>query len=560
MSLPTWLKPETAIHRVWLARSGSFHVIPITLVPQLGSTHHTAIIKALETISLQHEKTRVAPTIAQSIQKRIDSAVASNVPHWTACTLPVNVAYLLKHHPEWVAKAVTSFYHRDPISIRAAQKFPRFGVGPKVNVMVRFTRCLYAQVSSQHWIPPRSYGTFTQAPTSPTNLVQNVAFEIGSRIACGFEIFYEQETARQNKMSAAQAMNTYPFAKDSDWLQYAAKLHSIGYFRALPETSLKYTELEKRAKQKFLAMHPQKAIAALPPSLIAEFDQLLGNFAESAQSSEHTTTERVAMFPDSALFPSSSTTWMNISPEEVDRILYERQQEQEQLFKTPKPSSSGVPTSSSSQGDVSGAGESRTPDESQCDEDADEDEDAMRRAPDIFDRMVKDIEKFLVMKSGVDGVEIEEIDDGPTQRKATPLGEGATVEAVDSDEEDGFYETDSDEERVDLEDLDEEEGDEQLSTDPNLLKAERTAMLELMQEMDAQLLDTELARSFEKSKRKDVEGKEEDDDSQLDVDANLNLVKNFIESYAAQNGVAGPVSTLLGQLQDWNKRQDSLPK
>lgn len=445
--------------------------------------------------------------------------------------------------------------------MRAAQKFPRFGVAPKVNAMVRFSRCLYAQVSSQHWIPPRSYGTFVQAPNSASNLVQNVAFEIGSRIACGFEIFYEQETARQSKMSAAQAMNTYPFTKDTDWVQYVAKLNSIGYFRALPETSLKYAELEKRAKQKFLSMHPKKAIAALPPSLIAEFDQLLGNFAESSKSSESSTAERVAMFPDSALFPSSSTTWMNISPEEVDRILYERQQEQEQLFKAHKPSSSSSDASSSrTKGDVSGDGESGKPNESQRDEDVDEDEDAMRRAPDIFDRMVKDIEKFLVMKSGVDGVEIEEIDDGEERRKATQLGEGATVEDADSDEEDGFYDTDSDEDRVDLEDLDEEEGNEPLDADPTLLKAERTAMLELMQEMDAQLLDTELARSFEKSKRKDAEGNEEDDDSQLDVDANLNLVKNFIESYAAQNGVAGPVSTLLSQLQDWNKRQDSLPK
>lgn len=556
MHLPNWLKPETAIHRVWLATSGSFHVIPITLVPQLGSTHHNAILKALETLSSMPEKTRVAPSIAQSIQQRIDAAVASNLPHWTACHLPVNIAYLLKLHPEWIAKAVTSFYHRDPISLRSAQKFPRFGVAPKVNTMVRFTRCLYAQISSQHWIPPRSYGSFVPPAGSASNLVQNVAFEIGSRIACGLEIFYEQEMARNNKMSAAQAMSTFPFAKDVDWIQYASKLKSIGYFRGLPETSLKYVELEKRAKQKFLVTHPQKALSTLPPSLISEFDQLLGNFENLPEVLERVTQERVAMFPDTALRPSSSTAWMNISPEEVDRILYERQQEQEQLFKSHKPSSSNASTGS--KGGVAGDGVHASSSSIQHDEEVDEEEEQIRGAPDIFDRMVKDIEKFLVMKSSVDGVEIEDIEEGkPKMDSNRNAADGVTVEDDDSDE-DGFYDTDSDEDRVDLEDLDEEDGDAELDSDPTRLRAERTAMLELMREMDAQLLDTELTKSFEKSNRKDSEGNEED--SQLDVDTNLNLVKNFIESYAAQNGVAGPVSTLLGQLQDWSKTQTSLPK
>jgi len=562
--LPNWLKPETAIHRVWLAQSGSFHIIPITLVPQLGSTHHESILKALDTVSSQPTKTRVPLNVEKCIQERIDAAVSSNVPHWTACTLPVNAAFLLNQRPEWIAKAVSSFYHRDPISLRTAQNFPRFGVSPKVHTMIRFSRCLYAQISSQHWIPPRSYGMPMQPSANTSNLVQNVAFEIGSRVACGLEIFYQQEMARNLKMSSVQAMNTYPFTKDVEWTHYARKLKSIGYFRGLPETSLKYAELEKRAKQKFLTMHPQKALSVLPTSLATEFDQLLGNFDQSPELSERITQERVAMFPDSALFPSSSTAWMNISPEEVDRILYERQQEQEQVFRGHMSSSSGVSTSVGSKGRASGSRDSVNEHEGRGGRGSvhleDEDEEEMNRAPDLFDKMVKDIERFLVMKSGVDGVEIEQV--GDESAKKPQRGDGATVEDTDDSDEDGFYDTDSDEDRVDLEDLEEGEVGEgaegSLDVDPALLKAERTTMLELMREMDAQLLDTELSKSFAKSRSTDKAGNDDDDDdSQLDVDANLNLVKNFIESYASQHGVAGPVSTLLGQLHDWNKRQTS---
>ena len=509
----------------------------------------------------------MSPSIAKSINSRILSALAStNQPQWSACVVPVNVAYLLKQKPEWVAKAITAFYHRDPVSQKSAQRFEHIGTAPKVNVMVRMTRCLYAQVSSQHWIPPRAYGVAATTPNTPL-LVQKVAFDLGAKIALGFEILYQQELDRRNKMAASQAISTHSFANDPAWKTYLDKLKSIGYFRGLPETHFKAIELEKRAKQKYLALHPDKALSTLPPSLASEIDQLLGNFGKVGESSKMPDSQLVALFPDSDLFPSTSTEWMNISPDEVDRILFERQMEQEQLLKAQSRASNG-PKSTSSAGDDIRSSDKATSSSGASDTQVDSDDEMnSSRQPDLFDRMVQDIEKFLVMKSGIDGVDLspENPQSLPKRSQTTVRGDsafpapnGSSVSNEDSDS-DEFYETDSDEDKVDLEDVDEmgETGEwPEVDTEAAQAKIDRMAMLELMREMDAQLLETELAKSFERTSSS-AQGDGPDANNILDdtvIDDNINLVKNFIESYAAQNGVAGPVSTLLSQLEEWKKR------
>jgi len=59
------------------------------------------------------------------MQKRLLSRI-SEIPksikeniHWEKCILPLNIACLLKKHPELISSAVTSFFYRDPISQRS---------------------------------------------------------------------------------------------------------------------------------------------------------------------------------------------------------------------------------------------------------------------------------------------------------------------------------------------------------------------------------------------------------------------------------------------------------
>lgn len=544
--IPNWLQPSTAIHRVWIAPpNGALHIVPTDLVPHLGSTHKQAIEEALKTVHTNPLKTVAAQKVQNALNRRISSTVASNQPQWSACTLPVKVAYLFHRNPSFVAHAVNAFYHRDPISMKSAQNFERFGVGPKVNTMVRFSRCLFAQASSQHWLPPRAYGEQTKDEKN-AKLVGNIAFDLGAKLACGFELFYRSEKDRANKISAKQALHIFPWAKDEAWKTYFSKLQTIGYFRGLPETHIKYQTLETKAKEKFLALNPDKTASVLPQTSVSEIDEILRNFeAESgkvAGTPKSDLSALVELFPDSKLFPSTSTAWMNISPEEIEQILKERTMEFE-AYSGDARSSSNDPSSAK----TGSKGEKKT---HSVGDQAMGDEETMKIAPGVFERMAKDVESFLSKKSGLDGIDLEE--DGETSKRSErdernrKFDETGHVD-FDEDEGDDFYGSDSDEEHADLEDLDEEmlgSG----KADSSKLSAERTEMLELMREMDSELLETELGKSFKHSNG-------EDDDE--DIDTNLNLVKNFIESYASQHGVAGPVSTLLSQLSDWRQRQSN---
>jgi len=115
----------------------------------------------------------------------------------------------------------------------------------------------------------------------------------------------------------------------------------------------------------------------------------------------------------------------------------------------------------------------------------------------LFDFMVKDMKKFMERMSGLEGVQLDEEHDH----------EGNT----ESDEDDEFYAF--------------EDGD---------FGVADAEMKEVMDQMDKELGTTNVGQSFEK-----VSG---------DVDENVNLVRNFLASYEAQCGQAGPVSNLLSEL------------
>lgn len=72
-------------------------------------------------------------------------------------------------------------------------------------------------------------------------------------------------------------------------------------------------------------------------------------------------------------------------------------------------------------------------------------------------------------------------------------------------------------------------------------------ILPLMYQMDDELKRTTLSQSFENVPKRNGPHHMDTEDDQ--VDENLNLVKNFLESYSGQDGRAGPVTNLLSHLQ-----------
>ncbi|PRP89701.1 protein SGT1-like [Planoprotostelium fungivorum] len=118
-----------------------------------------------------------------------------------------------------------------------------------------------------------------------------------------------------------------------------------------------------------------------------------------------------------------------------------------------------------------------------------------------FDSMIDRVNEFMSGKSEYDGVDNER-------------REGSEEEGT---EEEGTEEG-SEEEWGSEGEMDEE-------------------MEEMMRGMDAELRNMGALGEYEKNPK----GKEM-------VDANLNMVKNFLDSFVAQNGMSGPVTNLLGDL------------
>lgn len=152
LHLPKWLgKSENALNRVWISK-GELHIIPkarnLSEENILPPGKEFTLVKALNVLRNFSESLSVAPSpissaivpitatpppkstkiptvadapIQSAIQTRIQRSAyisAHESTHYALCYVPNVIYFLLKKRPELVAKAVTSYYHRDPIQVR----------------------------------------------------------------------------------------------------------------------------------------------------------------------------------------------------------------------------------------------------------------------------------------------------------------------------------------------------------------------------------------------------------------------------------------------------------
>ena len=109
--------------------------------------------------------------------------------HQAHCTVPRPVAEILRHRPQLLAPAVTAFYTRDAIDVKACNKMHSFPLGDAdqdfVTVPVKFTQCLYAQLRQQRMHLPKIW----QRYVPPEEEQQGTGSWLnGMKLTCGFEI------------------------------------------------------------------------------------------------------------------------------------------------------------------------------------------------------------------------------------------------------------------------------------------------------------------------------------------------------------------------------------
>uniref|UniRef100_H9GV13 Ecdysoneless cell cycle regulator n=1 Tax=Anolis carolinensis TaxID=28377 RepID=H9GV13_ANOCA len=186
--LPKWLNPENSINRVFFYH-GELCIIPLPKTPgeqMLLPSNNLTIPQALNLLSGHCAHYMASKSIRGAVYKRI-SGYPGKIQaflHRAHCYLPAGIATILKQRPSLVATAVQAFYLRDPFDLKACHVFKTFPPETRIMTSVTFTKCLYAQLVQQTFVPDKRSGY----SLPPRSCPQYKAHEIGMKLAHGFEI------------------------------------------------------------------------------------------------------------------------------------------------------------------------------------------------------------------------------------------------------------------------------------------------------------------------------------------------------------------------------------
>lgn len=415
--------------------------------------------------------------------------ISKNLHHAIAY-LPVGIAAILKHKPNLISPAVRAFCNRDTVDMKACRAMKYFPPENRVYRRVVFTKCLYAMVTHSKFVPDRRTGWNLPPPASD----KYKAHVLGMKIACGFEILI------------AQAKPNQDIEHDKGWHGYLKSLKEKDYFRGLLENSRDYNNLLNKAKEYYLNHRDSMHYAPVIGQEILDLTRTLDYKTDELKEEENN------------LPADDDDSWLDVSPEELDKMLQERYG-QKKVYTVNENS------------DASNFSEKVT--------------------------------KFLSHISDIDGAEFPNLESPrrpPRGVKKKDLQNGQSSSAGNDDKDNSNNKINFDPSSFSCavqnilnfvvpednwaseSDMSEYE-DEAEHTEPTEIK---TKMQEYMDEMDRELAATTIGKSFEK--KMDTSDTFDDIEDFKPVDLDMNALKNMLESYRSQMGEAGPSSNMLGPM------------
>lgn len=491
--LPKWLDPDNSANRVFFHR-GELCLIPAPrrrtseAASWLPATAPT-IPQALSILSAHPDEILASEPVRAAVNRRVQGypeKIQASL-HRAHCFLPAGIVAVLQQCPRLVAAGVQAFYLRDPIDLRACRVFKTFLPETRVMTSVTFTKCLYAQLVQQRFVPDRRSGYQLPPPSHP----QYRAHELGMKLAHGFEILC-------SKCSSHFSDSKKPLVTSSPlWPGFLESLKKNNYFKGLIEGSAQYQERLEMAKNYFqLSVNRPESSVALSPG-----EEILTFLQKTPYDLEELRKEAVHLPPE------DDDQWLDLSPEQLDQLLQEAAGKKE---------SEPVPEGAEQDYDLTRVSESMkafiskvsTHKGAELPRDPSE-------APITFDE-----NSFLNYFDKILGSRPHESDDL----------EEEDSESLDSDDED--------------EDLETEELEEEMS-----IKGTLDGLRSYMAQMDHELAQTSIGKSFTTQRQMTTSAEGEDSGPGASVmtaaDVDLNLVSNILESYSSQAGLAGPASNLL---------------
>lgn len=484
-------------------------------------------VKDVLPVSDAIQKIRENPK-AFSVSKDVESSVFERIQefpgsieenfHRQTVYVPIAVAALLHHNRQLIAPAVQAFCNRDPIDMKACRAMRYFPPENRVYTSVVFTKCLYAMMMHSNYLPDRRTGW--QIPSS--NSPHFKAHLLGVKIACGFEIL-----ASQAKSS------TGDIEQDREWMKYFESLKGRNYFRGLIEGSKGYMELLSTAKEYYLQNRDNMKIAPkIGDEILRDMKQLDISFEDFKHLEQS--------LPD-----SDNDNWLNIAPQDLDAMLAKRYGVKNLLTK-----------------------------------------DANANAGHLTDMLTD----FLEQESEFDGVDVNKnvhsltdiirnqsnghVSDSPVHLAGGSLKNNQID--FDPDAFSGIVQNlldlvipeDNWESQSDMSDYENDDNllaknIDELSKKSNQKgrknKTKKSNIAAYMEQMDRELANTTIGKSFEKKAqpaKADFDDGFDDIEDFQPVDVDMNAIKNMMESFQLQGASAGPASNLLTSIIDEKKQTD----
>ncbi|XP_010791715.1 protein ecdysoneless homolog [Notothenia coriiceps] len=532
--LPKWLNPDTSENRVFLYRGG-LHILPSpSKSSPVGVSRDKVptVAEATTLLTAHREVCQASPKICSALRKRLEGypEKIEGSLHRAHCFIPSGIAMVLAQRPDLIAPAVLAFYLRDPIDLQACRSFKTFPPHTRVLTSVTFTRCLYAQLQQQQFTPDRRSG-FTLTPPSDPHYK---AHELGMKLAHGFEILCSKCMLPSSEPDA-------PVSCNPQWKGFMESLKKNGFFREEMDGSAHYRELTRSAENFF------KQSVASKSSTLSPGEEVLQLLNTGSPLNLEEMKEQ-----ESQLLPEDSDSWLDITTQDLERMLEERSGGRADV-------GSQKSISSKQTQHVGGAEERR--------KEAEDDKEKEEAGYSLV-AVSQGMKNFLNAMSSHEGAELPwSSSTQPFSFEPDSMASAldrllGTTDELDSDDLDDDDDDDDDEEEDDDED-DEvgSSGHAQMNGTDSL-----DGLRKYMDQMDQELMGTNIGQSFNVTNHNKAElgnggphpsatdsfptheGMEETEEEIQPLDVDLNLVANLLESLSCQAGLAGPASNLLQSL------------
>lgn len=223
--LPKWLSPEHDANRAWLY-AGQLRIIPFQANSDAQSNIMT-LSGAVHILRSAADTVIHSPLIEAEAFYRLEKypEQIQDAMHYAMVTIPRRLAYVLHELPKAIAPAVEAFYLRDPVSQKPLTSTTAnslsFPATDLVNLSVKFTKVLYAQLKSQQFSPPAAWRSLLTASekeavsgSSQDAQKKHFMIELGMKVTCGFEMLAVGAAESNNRTTRELALLLEDLAED----------------------------------------------------------------------------------------------------------------------------------------------------------------------------------------------------------------------------------------------------------------------------------------------------------------------------------------------------------